>query len=283
MSPALRPFFFSSLRSGLEPGRKHDEYDAQLRQYVERGAAADGDEFSAGQRLPHGGAQEKTRHQRADDLRQAYAAEQQPQQLGAEQYECKIEQNTVIHNRPFLSSVTNAFFRYKSIRSFWQKASSRVYIFVKKSIMPGMKRYFPLLIGLCLLLAGLTVRDTFADLSYDTLTVYDGGETVYEADERPPSTRGKYVRADLEGDAADVLKTLGARELAREEIGRHDRHIRLFAEHIRLRDAALRPRQRDDRRPRRPPRRRQSAHKRLVLTSAPGRATPPRRTCKGEY
>ena len=81
-----------------------------------------------------------------------------------------------------------------------------------------MKRYFPLLIGLCLLLAGLTVRDTFADLSYDTLTVYDGGETVYEADERPPSTRGKYVRADLEGDAADVLKALGARELAREEI-----------------------------------------------------------------
>lgn len=81
-----------------------------------------------------------------------------------------------------------------------------------------MKRYFPLLIGLCLLLAGLTVRDTFADLSYDTLTVYDGGETVYEADEHPPSTRGKYVRADLAGDAADVLKTLGARELAREEI-----------------------------------------------------------------
>ena len=78
---------FQLFEVGLEPGRKHDEYDAQLRQYVERGAAADGDEFSAGQRFPHGGTQEKTRHQRADDLRQAYAAEQQPQQLGAEQYE----------------------------------------------------------------------------------------------------------------------------------------------------------------------------------------------------
>lgn len=81
-----------------------------------------------------------------------------------------------------------------------------------------MKRYFPLLIGLCLLLIGLTARDTFADLPYDTLTVYDKGAAVYGADERPPSARGKYVRADMTGDAADVLKTLGARELYREDI-----------------------------------------------------------------
>lgn len=82
-----------------------------------------------------------------------------------------------------------------------------------------MKRYFPLFIGLCLLLVGITLGDTFRALDYDSLTVYaDGTPTVYGDGDRVPSTRGKYVRADMYGDCDEVLGLLGAKEIAREAV-----------------------------------------------------------------
>lgn len=82
-----------------------------------------------------------------------------------------------------------------------------------------MKRYFALLIGLCLLIAGLTVGDTLAALPYETYTVYENGvETVYAADMPWPSVRGQYVRADFIGDADSALKTLRAKTLATQEL-----------------------------------------------------------------
>ena len=75
-----------------------------------------------------------------------------------------------------------------------------------------MKRYFPILIGLCLLIAGLTVGDSYGGLAYDKLTVYENGaQTVYAPGEPVPSTRGKYVRADMTGDWETVLNVLDAR------------------------------------------------------------------------
>lgn len=82
-----------------------------------------------------------------------------------------------------------------------------------------MKRYFPVLIGLCLLLVGVTVCDNLSVLEYDALTVYTrAGVTVYEPTDTPPSTRGQYVRADLTGDPAETLARLSAKELRREEL-----------------------------------------------------------------
>lgn len=83
-----------------------------------------------------------------------------------------------------------------------------------------MKRYFPAVLGLCLILIAVTMTDTFSVLDYDTLTIYDRGvETVYARGENAPSTRGKYVRADMTGDLRQVLKDLKAVELFREQIG----------------------------------------------------------------
>lgn len=82
-----------------------------------------------------------------------------------------------------------------------------------------MKRYFPALLGLCLLLVGLTVCDSFRTLEYDALTVYtDAGVAVYTPTDTPPSTRGRYVRADLSGDPTETLARLSAKELRREEL-----------------------------------------------------------------
>ena len=80
-----------------------------------------------------------------------------------------------------------------------------------------MKRLFPAVLGLCLILAALAMTDTLRTLDYDTLTVYDNGkQTVYTASQIAPPTRGKYVRVDMTGDVDSVLKTLSARELFRE-------------------------------------------------------------------
>lgn len=83
-----------------------------------------------------------------------------------------------------------------------------------------MKKYFAAILGVCLIITGLFIPDSFADLDYDIITVYEKGiETVYTADERLPSTRGKYVRADLTGDADRIMERLKAVELYREEVG----------------------------------------------------------------
>lgn len=82
-----------------------------------------------------------------------------------------------------------------------------------------MKRIFPAVLGVCLILAALLVPDTLTDLDYQTLTVFENGrQTVYAAGDAVPSTRGKYVRVDMTGDAETVLKRLGARERFREQL-----------------------------------------------------------------
>lgn len=80
-----------------------------------------------------------------------------------------------------------------------------------------MKRLFPAVLGVCLILSALTLTDTLGVLDFDTLTVYGKGtQAVYTADDLLPPTQGKYVRADLTGDVESVLETLGAREYFRE-------------------------------------------------------------------